>query len=73
MSDWTKAKKLATSVGIIGASSVLLGMLSDFGDTSTMKMIAQAIEVIRILAVPSIGLIVLSYGAIKLGNLSDDL
>ena len=66
MSDWDDAKDLATAVGIFVAAGVLFAMTSSIGDASTAQMVAWATDVIRIIAVPSLGLIILLWFLLKI-------
>lgn len=71
MSDWDDADDLATAVAILGAAGILLTMASSIGDVSTTQMVAWATDVIRTIAVPSFGLIILFWFLIKSKPLID--
>jgi hypothetical protein len=71
MSDWDDANDLATAVAILGAAGVLLIMTSSIGEASTAQMIAWATVVIRTIAVPAFGLIILFWFLLKMGPLVD--
>jgi hypothetical protein len=71
MSDWDDADDLATVVGIFGAAGVLIAMILSIGDASTAQMVAKATDVIRSIAVPSFGLIILFWLLLKAEPLID--
>ena len=71
MSDWDDANDLATAVGILGVAGILLTMTSSIGYASTAQMVAWATDVIRTIAVPAFGLIILFWFLLKMAPLVD--
>jgi hypothetical protein len=71
MSDWDDANELATAVAILGVAGILFAMTSSIGDTNTAHVVAWATDVIRTLAVPSLGLILVFWFLLKIGPLVD--
>ena len=71
MSDWDDADDLATAVAILGAAGILFAMTSSIGEASTAQMVAWATDVIRTIAVPAFGLIILFWVLLKVGPLVD--
>lgn len=73
MSDYDNAEDLATRLAILGTSGILFTMTSNIGDASTSQMVAWAMDVIRTIAGPSFGLVILFWILLKAEPLIDAL
>ncbi|GAB3422932.1 hypothetical protein GCM10027435_28190 [Haloparvum alkalitolerans] len=71
MSDWNDADDLVTAVAVLVVGGPLLYLTLNIGELSFSEAWAVGEYVIRTIAVPTFGLIILFWALLKMGPLVD--